>query len=212
MPGDGGCFRQHGQYRNRNSGKEFDSSAFHGKKLAAFGNSITAGDNSWAFQLRYLLDFGDFYNGAVGGAIWGKRKRDDGTNDRVTETDELSVEDMLAKETCTLEDAFGITGGMRWCIETLQEKFPEAKLVVLFPIQANPEKYPNKNQQNLEKIAKIKAMCDAYGIEYFDCYHESGIDQSNVATHLRDGLHPNIKGQVLHSDYVAGQLVEMETR
>ena len=51
------------------SGKEFDSSAFHGKKLAAFGNSITAGDNSWAFQLRYLLDFGDFYNGAVGGAI-----------------------------------------------------------------------------------------------------------------------------------------------
>lgn len=156
MPGDGGCFRQHGQYRNRNSGKEFDSSAFHGKKLAAFGNSITAGDNSWAFQLRYLLDFGDFYNGAVGGAIWGKRKRDNGTNDRVTETDELSVEDMLAKETCTLEDAFGI--------------------------------------------------------RYFDCYHESGIDQSNVATHLRDGLHPNIKGQLLHSDYVAGQLVEMETR
>lgn len=79
MPGDGGCFRQHGQYRNRNSGKEFDSSAFHGKKLAAFGNSITAGDNSWAFQLRYLLDFGDFYNGAGGGAIWGKRKRDNGT-------------------------------------------------------------------------------------------------------------------------------------
>lgn len=247
------------------SGKEFDSSAFHGKKLAAFGNSITAGDNSWAFQLRYLLDFGDFYNGAVGGAIWGKRKRDNGTtqdyddpdfagisnsssapvqarynncgvvhvqkfladrpdfipdyillsygtNDRVTETDELSAEDMIEKETCTLEDAFGITGGMRWCIETLQERFPQAKTVVLFPIQANPEKYPNKNRQNLEKIAKIKAMCDAYGIEYFDCYHESGIDQSNVATHLRDGLHPNIKGQLLHSDYIARKLIETEAK
>ena len=131
-----------------------------------------------------------------------------GTNDRVTETDELSAEDMIEKETCTLEDAFGITGGMRWCIETLQERFPQAKTVVLFPIQANPEKYPNKNRQNLDKIAKIKAMCDAYGIEYFDCYHESGIDQSNVATHLRDGLHPNIKGQLLHSDYIARKLIE----
>lgn len=245
------------------SGKEFDSSVFHGKKLAAFGNSITAGNNSWAFQIRYTLGFGEFYNGAVGGAIWGKRKRDNGvtqdyddpdfagisndskdpnapqshynncgvvhvqkfladkpdfvpdyilfsygTNDRVTETDELGAEAMIAKESCTSDDAFGITGGMRWCIETMKEKFPAAKIYVLLPIQADPSKYKDKNGQNLQKIETIKKMCAAYGVTWFDCYNESGIDQSNVATHLRDGLHPNLAGQYLHADYVASKLVK----
>lgn len=246
------------------SGKEFSSSVFHGKRLAAFGNSITAGDNSWAYQVRYTLGFGDFYNGAVGGAIWGKRKRNDGvtqdyddsafagisndssqpvqtrynncgvvhvqkfladrpdfipdyiifsygTNDRVNETDELGAETMIAKESCGLADAFGITGGMRWCIETMQAKFPDAKIYVLLPIQANPAKYANKNKENLQKIEKIKRMCEAYGVTWFDCYNESGIDQSNVATHLRDGLHPNIAGQYLHADYVASELVRLNS-
>ncbi len=50
-------------------------SSFEGKNLAAFGNSITAAPNSWAYQLSKELKFGNFYNGAVGGAIWSKRER-----------------------------------------------------------------------------------------------------------------------------------------
>lgn len=50
-------------------------SVFKGKNLVTFGNSITAADNSWAYQVYKRLDFGDLYNGAVGGTIWSKRER-----------------------------------------------------------------------------------------------------------------------------------------
>ncbi|MCM1176855.1 MAG: GDSL-type esterase/lipase family protein [Bacteroidales bacterium] len=228
-----------------------DITAFSGKSLAAFGDSITSGKNSWAFQIRYVLGFGEFYNGAVGGAVWGKRTRPDGvtqdysdpdfagisndsskpvqtrynncgvvhvqkfladrpdfvpdcimfsygTNDRVTETDEPDADEALAQQP-GLSDAFGITGGMRWCIQTMKDRFPHAKIYVLSPIQANPEKYTTKNQDNLKKTEKIKKMCEGLGVEYIDCYNGSGITAENSTAYLRDGLHPNLAGQDLHT-------------
>lgn len=52
-----------------------NSSRFEGKNLVTFGNSITAAQNSWAYQLSGELKFANLYNGAVGGAIWSKRDR-----------------------------------------------------------------------------------------------------------------------------------------
>ena len=52
--------------------------AFSGKKLAVFGNSITAARNSWAFRVRDSLGFSGFYNGSVGSSVWGRRVRPEG--------------------------------------------------------------------------------------------------------------------------------------
>ncbi len=51
------------------------SSHFVGKNLITFGNSITAAQNSWAYQTSQKLGFANLYNGAVGGAIWYQRAR-----------------------------------------------------------------------------------------------------------------------------------------
>lgn len=60
-----------------NSGRSGDSitSPFKGKNLVTFGNSITYARNSWAYQVYEKLEFGNIYNGALGGAIWSKRER-----------------------------------------------------------------------------------------------------------------------------------------
>ena len=51
------------------------SSAFEGKNLATFGNSITAAANSWAYQTEEKLRFANLYNGAIAGACWYRRAR-----------------------------------------------------------------------------------------------------------------------------------------
>lgn len=51
------------------------SSAYEGKNLATFGNSITFAANSWAYQVHNNLRFGNLYNGAISAAVWYKRTR-----------------------------------------------------------------------------------------------------------------------------------------
>lgn len=63
---------------NGNAGSEKPISVFKGKNLVTFGNSITESQNSWAYQTSWRLEFGNLYNGAVGGAIWYARKRTSG--------------------------------------------------------------------------------------------------------------------------------------
>lgn len=63
------------------------TSAFVGKNLVAFGNSITAATNSWAYQVQTGLGFRHLYNGAVGGAIWSKRERTTSTGANITTQD-----------------------------------------------------------------------------------------------------------------------------
>jgi hypothetical protein len=51
------------------------TSAYEGKNLATFGNSITAASNSWAYLTAKRLRFANLYNGAISAAIWYKRER-----------------------------------------------------------------------------------------------------------------------------------------
>lgn len=58
-------------------------SAFKDKNLATFGNSITASKSGWAYKICKELEFGDLYNGALGGAVWGKRIRETATGKQI---------------------------------------------------------------------------------------------------------------------------------
>jgi hypothetical protein len=244
------------------------SSAFEGKNLATFGNSITKADNSWAYQVHKNLRFGNLYNGAISGAVWHMRERtvasqtirtqnyydadfagissnaptgdnllqhqqqinncaivhlqkyfidldkktaptpdviifSYGTNDEAInkgDTESALQEDDLSKV-----DMFQIAGALRWCLDTLKIKFPDAKIYVALPLQST---LAGKNDGNLQKIAVIKSICDAKSVPYFDCYNESGITVENHATYLSDGLHPNEAGKVVHGAYITKALEE----
>ncbi len=245
--------------------------AFSGKKLAVFGNSITAARNSWAFRVRDSLGFSGFYNGSVGSSVWGRRVRPEGiaqnygdpdfagignsshpsaqarnnncavvhiqkflaekpdfipdiiilsygTNDRLAEEREPTLKEVIQRKrnsgrhhnaNLSADDAFGLTGGMAWCLQSLVAKFPEARIIVLSPIQANTglDKYRDKNSDNLLKMKTMRKLCRIYGVEFVDCYHNCGIDTSNVEKVLLDGLHPNAAGQSLHASYIINRLV-----
>ncbi|SFE60261.1 GDSL-like Lipase/Acylhydrolase family protein [Chitinophaga sp. CF118] len=245
-----------------------DTSVFEGKNLATFGNSITAAENSWAYQLFNELKFKNLYNGAIGGSIWSKRKRttasgktirtqnyndpdfagisssnaanpDDleyqkrinncaivhiqkylsdttaptpdfiilsyGTNDLSSAAVLGDTAAVLREENLDSLDLNTIAGAVKWCIKTLKTKFPDAKLYVSLPLQAESV---NRNKDNLKKIGIIKKICDGTLVPYFDCYAESGITQENSKQYLRDGLHPNESGKKVHGDYIIKKLKE----
>lgn len=239
---------------------------FRGRSLVAFGNSITAAENSWAYQLYKQLDFGSFYNGAVGGAIWSKRERttrsgktirtqnygapgfagisnsnaanpdDSAFQKRINNCAIVHIQKYLADKTVPLPDViilsygtndlnsaavlgnttavlrekdpekldlYTMAGAVKWSIQTLQTRFPKAKLYVALPLQAKSEK---RNADNRIKIGVIKKICDGMQVPAFDCYTESGITQENSGQYLRDGLHPNEEGKKLHAQYVIKKL------
>lgn len=241
---------------------------FEGKNLVTFGNSITAAENSWAYQLYTALEFGNLYNGAVGGSIWSKRVRTTASgkvirtqnyNDpdfagisssnasnpddleyqkRINNcaivhiqkyisdtaaptpdfiilsygTNDLSSAAVLGDTAVVLQennlenlDLNTIAGAVKWCIKTLETRFPNAKLYVSLPLQAQSE---SRNRDNLKKIGIITKICNGMTVPYFDCYAESGITQENSTQYLRDGLHPNEEGKKIHGDYIINKLIE----
>lgn len=131
-----------------------------------------------------------------------------GTNDMLSEKNEPGLKEALAKRKPGTDEAYGLVGGMVWCLDTLTGRFPDARIVVLLPVRADDsmEKYKDRNRDNLRKMRTMKRICRAFGVEYFDCYHGSGINASNVSSTLLDGLHPNAAGQQLHASYVIRRL------
>lgn len=243
-------------------------SVFKDKNLVTFGNSITAAENSWAYQAYSRLQFGNLYNGAVGGAIWSKRERknssgntirtqnyndpdfagisssntanpDDleyqkrinncaivhiqkylsekksltpdfiilsyGTNDLSSVAVMGNAELALQEKNLDNLDLYTMAGAVKWSIGTFQVKFPKVKLYVSFPIQAKSD---GKNTDNLKKIEVIRTICEGMSVPYFNCYAECEITQENQERFLRDGLHPNEAGKVVHGTYIIKKLKE----
>lgn len=247
---------------------QITTSAFEGKNLATFGNSITIAENSWAYQTYKNLRFGNLYNGAISAAIWYKRERtvagqtiqtqnyydpnfagirtsapegEDllqhqqrinncaivhlqkyfieldkkttpapdviifsyGTNDEVVNMGDAAS--ALAGDDLNKVSLFNMAGALRWSIDTLKIRFPNAKIYVSLPLQSTRA---GKNDDNLKKIEVLKKVCDAKSIPYFDSYNESGITVENSTTYLADGLHPNDAGKVLQGAYITRKLEE----
>ncbi len=246
-------------------------SAFEGKNLATFGNSITSAANSWAYHVQKNLRFANLYNGAISAAIWYKRERvvagqtiwtqnyydtdfagissvaptgenvlehqrrinncaivhlqkyfieldkktaptpdviifSYGTNDELFDYTMGTAEDALKEKELSKVNIFTMAGAVRWSIDTLQIKFPNAKIYVALPLQSSRE---GKNDGNLKKMEIIKKICDARSVPYFDCFYESGINMENLTTYMGDGLHPNEAGKVVHGEYITKKLEEV---
>ena len=121
---------------------------------------------------------------------------------------EISAEEALRGKTLDEVDVTTMAGGARWAIQTILETYPKCRVFVCTPIQTGSVEH---NGQNLQKIDILRKLCQALSVQLIDCYGESGICEkfeqpSSRGKYLRDGLHPDVEGQVLMGRYIAKEI------
>ena len=105
-------------------------------------------------------------------------------------------------------DVFTEAGAMRWCIQTIQELYPECRIFVLTPLQtANPE----HNEKTVKQLDIMRRMCQGMSVQMIDCYGNCGICEkfevlNGEGRYLRDGLHPKECGQKLEGRFAAKEI------
>ena len=118
------------------------------------------------------------------------RKLIDGTDDFDYIVLEYGTNDILSGSIGTADDAASETattscGAIKWCIEQLQTRFPEASIVVILPnihSGANGEA-PAAQQTYLDTVVPILKK---YGVRRVNMAEDSGIVKSMMST---DGVH-----------------------
>ena len=118
------------------------------------------------------------------------RKLIDGTDEFDYIILEYGTNDILSGSIGTADDAASETattscGAIKWCIEQLQTRFPEASIVVILPCMhtgSNGEA-PPRQQTYLDTVLPILKQ---YGVRYVDMAANSGIVKSMMSD---DGIH-----------------------
>lgn len=105
-------------------------------------------------------------------------------------------------------DLFTTAGAMRWCIQTIQEHFPDCRVFVLTPLQTAISEH---NAKTIKLIEIMRKICGRMSVQMIDCFNNCGICekseiQGGEGRYLRDGLHPNEKGQRLQGAFAAKEI------
>lgn len=129
-----------------------------------------------------------------------------GTNDDVNMVG--NAENALSGKENNFENTYNEAGAMRWCIQTVSENFPEARIFVCSPIQSGR---PEHNKKNLVIIESMKKICTGMSVQFIDCYSGSGIcekfeKEDSHGRYLRDGLHPDESGQKLEGNFITKEI------
>lgn len=127
-----------------------------------------------------------------------------GTNDTILG----SAEDALSSKDLKDIDLTTMAGGARWAIQTITETYPECRVFVCTPIQSGNKE---KNDLNEKKIGILRKICKAFSAQIIDCYSECGISYmyetwQSCGRYLKDGLHPDVEGQMLMGRYIAKEI------
>ncbi len=127
-----------------------------------------------------------------------------GTND----TNPGSASEALKGKTLDEVNLTTMAGGARWAIQTITERFPACRVFLCTPIQTGSEE---RNKANLQKIAILRKVCQAFSVQVIDCYSECGISEKyevwgGRGRYLKDGLHPDVEGQQLMGRYIAKEI------
>lgn len=142
-----------------------------------------------------------------------------GTNDRViTDTDknfenQFTSDDVFIPLSSVDRTTFG--GAMRYCIETLHNKYPNAQIFIMTPIQSAEKKSGDGLGWYYSKLKPkadlIKALGNRMSVPVIDCFSESRIygayeNSSGNGEYLADGLHPNENGSIRMGKFVANEI------
>ena len=145
--------------------------------------STTARPNGATAMVRKLIDGTDEFDYIV---------LEYGTNDILSGYTHIGTAEDKASETATTS-----CGAIKWCIEQLQTRFPEASIVVILPnihSGANGEA-PATQQAYLDAVVPILKK---YGVRRVNMAEDSGIVKSMMST---DGVHlrwPVVRGGVTY--------------
>lgn len=106
------------------------------------------------------------------------------------------------------DELFTESGAVRWCIQTIAEEYPEARIFVCTPIQTGR---PEHNRKNRKIIENLKIICSAMSVQLIDCYSGSGIcekfeKEDGTGRYLKDGLHPDTAGQTLEGKFIGKEI------
>lgn len=105
-------------------------------------------------------------------------------------------------------DPFTEAGAARWCIQTIQENFPNCRIFVMTPIQTATPEHNRKIEKTIECLRKI---CRGLSVQVIDAYSNSGICEKfevigGRGRYLRDGLHPELDGQALEGAFATKEI------
>ncbi len=105
-------------------------------------------------------------------------------------------------------DLFTTAGAMRWCIQTISERFPQCRIFVLTPLQTAT---PEHNAKTVRQLELMREMCRGLSVQMIDCYSNSGICEfyENIGAegrYLIDGLHPKDNGRALQGAFAAKEI------
>lgn len=105
-------------------------------------------------------------------------------------------------------DLFTEAGAARWCIQTIQENFPNCRIFVMTPIQTATPEHNRKIEKTIECLRKI---CRGLSVQVIDAYSNSGICEKfevigGRGRYLRDGLHPELDGQALEGAFATKEI------
>lgn len=141
--------------------------------------------------------------------IWmGTNGAGEPTSDNYEEIMLLTYDELNSNEHYTERKT--LYGGLRWSLETLYRKFEFSTIILVTPVQTNPEN--NRTYDKLTTTANaIKKMAGRYSCMVFDALNEIGVvdffEKSDGSGYfLYDGLHPNTKGNILWKNYLGQKL------
>lgn len=105
-------------------------------------------------------------------------------------------------------DLFTEAGAARWCIQRIMEEFPNCRVFILTPLQTATPEHNQKVQKTIEILRKIAGGMSA---QVIDCFNGCGICEKfevigGKGKYLRDGLHPDIPGQMLEGKFAAKEI------
>lgn len=130
------------------------------------------------------------------------------TSDNYEEIMLLTYDELNSNEHYTERKT--LYGGLRWSLETLYRKFKFSTIILVTPVQTNPENYRTYDKLTTTANA-IKKMAGRYSCMVFDALNEIGVvdffEKSDGSGYfLYDGLHPNSKGKILWKNYLGQKL------
>ena len=98
-----------------------------------------------------------------------------------------------------------LASALRWALETIQQRCPDAEIYVASPLQAySPDREPGafSEQALLLKREIIQKICLFCGVNFVDSYYESGFTREIAKEHGQ--VHPDEEWAENIATYVAG--------
>ncbi len=117
---------------------------------------------------------------------------------------DAKIGDIQSNDVCTFY------GALNKLYEKLSERYPEAKIVFMTPLERTNQTDPLGPEKTiLEDYANaIKNFCENKKIACIDLFTSKILDPDN-AEFVPDGLHPNDVGHKVMADYIAEKLLEL---